>query len=187
MTEPTPEVATPELTASEVAPRDVVSPPKPPAGGFAVGLLAAIAAAVVGAIIWAVITVTTDYRIGVVAVGIGVLVGLAIDRFGGGDRRLPAAGAVITLIGCALGELFADAHIYGQPYGRGTFGELGRPHELWSIYTHRFAAFNAVFYAIGAYEAFQFGRRGVRRFQAATAAAPPAPPPATPDDSAIAQ
>lgn len=181
MTEPSPEVAAPEAAPPPAPP----PPPQAPAGGFAFGLATAIVAAVVGAVIWAVITVTSDYRIGVVAVGIGVLVGLAIDRFGGGDRRLPYAAAVIALLGCLLGDLFADAHIFGKLHG-GTFSEFGRPHELWSFYTDRFRAFDAVFYAIAAYEGFQFGRRGVRRAEAA--AAPPQPPdPATPDDSAVAQ
>ena len=203
MTEPPPEVAAPDLAAAEAAPPP--PPPRPPSGGFALGLVTAIVAAVVGGIIWAVITVTSDYRIGVVAVGIGVLVGLAIDRFGGGDRRLPIAGAVLALLGCLLGDLFADAHIIARVRDASIFNEFGRPHELWSFYTDRFRAFDAVFYAIAAYEGFQFGRRGVRRAQAA--GAPPEPPaseppapqppapqppateppdPATPDDSPVA-
>jgi hypothetical protein len=172
-------------------PVPAVAPPQPPAGRFGLGLVAAIVAAVIGAIIWAVITVTSDYRIGVVAVGIGVLVGLAIDRFGGGDRRLPIAGAVIAL----LGDLFADAHVIASIRHVSIFNELSRRHELWTLYTDRFKAFDAVFYAIAAYEGYQFARRGVRRAEAAGAAAGDQPPPepttptapTAPTDSAIAQ
>lgn len=144
-----------------------------PAGSFGKGLAAAIVAAVVGAIAWAIITVTTNYRIGLVAVGIGFLVGIAIERLGGGDRRLPIAGAVIALIGCVLGDLFADAHTIAKDLHVGIFDVFQHPHALWSVYTHAFRAFDAVFYAIAAYEGFQFGRRGVLRAQAAAAAHQP--------------
>ncbi len=186
MTEPVADVGPPPQPQPEQQPQ---LPPQTQTGRFGVGLLAAIVAAVIGGIIWAVITVTSNYRIGVVAVGIGVLVGLAIDRFGGGDRRLPAAGAVIALLGCLLGDLFADAHINAKYFGRSIFNEFGRPHELWNYYTNHFRAFDAVFYAIAAYEGYQFGRRGVRRAQAAEAAAlmpAPAPEPSTPSDTSIA-
>ena len=202
MTEPVADVAPQPQPQPEPLPLPQPDPlplAQPPAGRFGLGLLAAIVAAVVGGIIWAVITVTSDYRIGVVAVGIGVLVGLAIDRFGGGDRRLPIAGAVIALLGCLLGDLIADAHIIGKQAQIGTFAMFGHPHLLWLYYKHAFRAFDAVFYAIAAYEAYQFARRGIRRAQAGAAASPapapapvpapapaPAPEPATPGDSSIA-
>jgi len=150
------------------------APPPPPTGSLGKGLAAALVAALVGAIAWAVITVTSNYRIGVVAVGIGFLVGLAIERFGGGDRRLPVAGALIALIGCLLGDLFADAHIIAKDLNISIFDVLQHPHTLWKVYTHTFKAFDGVFYAIAAYEGFRFGQRGVQRAQAAAAAHHPA-------------
>jgi len=146
----------------------------PPKGGFGTGLAAALVAALVGAIAWAIITVASNYRIGLVAVGIGFLVGLAIERFGGGDRRLPVAGAVIALLGCVLGDLFADAHVIARDLGIGIFDVFQHPHGLWNVYTHAFKAFDGIFYAIAAYEGFRFGRRGVVRAQAAAAAHHPA-------------
>jgi hypothetical protein len=146
----------------------------PPAGSFGKGIAVAVAAAVVGAIAGAVITVSTNHRIGIVPVGIGFLVGLAIERFGGGDRRLPIAGAVIAVFGCLLGDLFADAHILGgDPGFSGTFDALGHPHALWSFYTDAFRLFDALFYAIAAWAGFSFGQRGLRRAQAAAAAQQP--------------
>ena len=145
----------------------------PPSGSFGKGLAAAIAAAVIGAIAWAVITVISDYKIGLVAVGIGVLVGLAIERFGGGDPRLPVAGAILALFGCVLGDLFIAAHAWAKLRDVGIFDEFQRPHEVWTAYTHAFGALYWVFYAIAAFEGYQFGRRGVRRAQAAAAAHQP--------------
>ena len=156
-------------------PVPVIVPPSPPAGSFGKGILAAIVATLIGAVVWAFITVATDRKIGLVAVAIGYLVGLAIERFGGGDRRLPVAGAVIAVIGCVLGYIFADAHIIGKARDVSIFNELFQhPHEVWTYYTDGFAAFDAVFYAIAAYEGFYFGRRGVQRAQAAAAAHHPA-------------
>lgn len=156
-------------------PVPVVAPPSPPAGSFGKGILAAIVAALVGAVVWAVITVVSNYKIGLVAVAIGFLVGLAIERFGGGDRRLPMAGAVIALVGCVLGYVFADAHIIAKAREVSIFNELFQhPHEVWTYYTHGFAAFDGIFYAIAAYEGFRFGQRGVQRAQAAAAAHHPA-------------
>src|SRR3954452_16352798 len=102
---PTPETPDPYAAAPAhpVAHHDVQPPP--PAGGFGSGLGAAVGAAVVGAIAWAVITTVTNYRIGFAAVAIGFLVGLAIERFGGGDPRLPVIGAVVALIGCVAGDM----------------------------------------------------------------------------------
>lgn len=146
----------------------------PPRGSFGVGLAAAVAAALVGAIAWAIITVVSNYRIGLVAVGIGFLVGLAIERFGGGDRRLPVAGALIALLGCMLGYLFADAHIVGKAYGFGTFDAVNHLHRVWSFYTGAFGVFDGIFYAIAAYAGYRYAQRGVLRAQAAAAANHPA-------------
>jgi hypothetical protein len=166
-----------------------------PQGSFGRGLAAAIGAAIAGAIGWAIITVVSDYRIGFVAVGIGFLVGLAIERFGGGDVRLPIAGAVIAVLGCVLGDLFIAAHVLAKAGSQSvTSVPLG---DVWSAYTTLFRAFDGVFYAIAAYEGFRFGQRGVLRARAARAAhqppsievpgagpgeapAPPPPPPIAP-------
>lgn len=146
----------------------------PPRGSFGVGLAAALVAALIGAIGWAIITVSSDRRIGIAAVGIGFLVGLAIERFGGGDRRLPIAGALIALLGCVLGYLFADAHIIGEQARVGTFEMFKHPHTIWSAYTDAFDWFDALFYAFAAYAGFRYGQRGVLRAQAAAAAHHPA-------------
>jgi hypothetical protein len=145
----------------------------PPGGSFGKGIAVALVAALAGAIGWAIITATSGYRIGLVAVGIGFLVGFAIERFGGGDPKLPVAGAVIALLGCLLGDLFADAHVIAKNSHLGIVDEIRHPHDVWSAYTHAFRAFDAVFYAIAAYEGFRFGRRGVLRAQAAVASHQP--------------
>jgi hypothetical protein len=156
--------------AAPTAPPQVMAHVVPPAGGFGTGVAAAIGAAVIGAIGWAVITSVTNYRIGFVAVGVGFLVGLAIERFGGGDARLPVIGAVVALIGCFVGDMLADAHLVSRDLHIPLSTVLSHPHALWDVYTAEFRFFDAVFYAIAAYEGFRFGARGVMRARAARAA-----------------
>jgi len=119
---------------------------------------------------WAVITSVTNYRIGFVAVGVGFLVGMAIERFGGGDARLPVIGAIVALIGCVLGDMLADAHLVSRDVHIPLTTVLSHPHALWRVYTAEFRFLDAVFYAIAAYEGFRFGARGVMRARAARAA-----------------
>lgn len=64
-------------------------------------------ASLVGACIWAAISVATGYQIGYVAIGVGFLVGMAVKIFGKGiDQVYGYIGAVLSLFGCVLGNLF---------------------------------------------------------------------------------
>lgn len=72
------------------------------------GLLAGLAAAVVGAILWGVITVMAERQIGFMAIGVGFLVGWSVRRFGRGmGPEFAISGAVLSLLGCVLGNLFS--------------------------------------------------------------------------------
>ena len=169
--EPPEQPGEPTYAAAPVLPPGhVMAQSLQPAGGFGTGLAAAVGAAILGAIGWAVITTVTNYRIGFVAVGVGFLVGLAIERFGGGDARLPVIGAIIALIGCVLGDLLADAHLVSRDSHIPLTTVLSHPNFLWDVYTAAFRFLDAVFYAIAAYEGFRFGTRGVLRARAARAA-----------------
>ncbi len=70
------------------------------------GALAGLAAAFVGAVVWAIVTVTTKYQIGLVAIGIGALVGFAV-RIGNGGKAFGILGAFLALFGCVLGNYFS--------------------------------------------------------------------------------
>jgi hypothetical protein len=71
-------------------------------GGIAGGLIAAL----LGASIWAVITVVSEYQIGWMAIGIGFLVGFSVRIAGKGiDQIFGVIGAVMSLVGCAVGNL----------------------------------------------------------------------------------
>ena len=85
----------------------VVADAVPAGGNFIFAILAGAIAAVIGAAIWAVITVSTEYQIGFMAVGVGFLVGVAVRKFGGGSTEFYGMiGAVLALAGCILGNFF---------------------------------------------------------------------------------
>lgn len=148
-------------------------------GGPVRGLLLAVVAAVAGAGAWALLTGLTGYKIGFAAVGIGLLVGKAVEHGGGGDSRLPVPAAVIALLGCALGDLLADAHelaaAFGLSYGDVLSRLAAHPSLCVDVYRAGFAAFDLVFYAIAAYEGFRFAAIGVRRHQNRSTSPSPQP------------
>jgi hypothetical protein len=82
------------------------------------GAVAGLIAAVSGAVIWAIITVTTDYQSGWMAVGIGFLVGIAVRTAGKGiDQVFGVIGATMSLLGCALGNIFTFAYVLSMQTG----------------------------------------------------------------------
>jgi len=70
------------------------------------GFLAGLVAAAVGAAAWMGITLATESHLGLVAIGVGALVGLAI-RFAGNGRSMifGLMGALLTLASCVSGEV----------------------------------------------------------------------------------
>jgi hypothetical protein len=70
------------------------------------GTLAGILAAAVGAAIWMGITLATNSHLGIVALGVGALVGLTVRFVGNGRGMLfGIIGAALTLFGCLGGEI----------------------------------------------------------------------------------
>lgn len=74
------------------------------------GTMAGFLAAVAGAAVWAGITVAAGYPIGWLAVGIGIVAGLAVRLGGKGiDPIFGVLGGAMALIGCLLGNVFTIA------------------------------------------------------------------------------
>jgi hypothetical protein len=70
-------------------------------------LFAGLGAAVVGSIIWAVVAYLTKHQLSLVAILVGGMVGFTISRIRPGSAAAAAAGALLTLFGCALGTFLA--------------------------------------------------------------------------------
>jgi hypothetical protein len=121
-------------------------------GGFA-----GLAAAIFGAIIWAVVTVTTKYQIGFMAVGVGALVGFAL-RIGNGGKLFGILGAFLALFGCILGNYFSLIAFAAAEEHVSFFTMLNHaePAKVISAMWEDFISMSILFYAIAAYEGYKF-------------------------------
>jgi hypothetical protein len=135
--------------------------------GLAQSIAAGAVAALVGAVLWAVFVEASGYELGIVAVGIGFLVGQAMAVTAGASDRLPPIGAVLALVGCLLGNAFVDAHELAKVVGGSTGNVLHRmisdPHLAGEVFKAGFRTFDLVFWAIAAYEGYKLTARGVAR------------------------
>lgn len=125
---------------------------------LALGLAAGAGAAVIGAVIWALITITTNYQIGWMAVGVGFLVGYAIRYFGKGiDLVFGVSGAVIALLGCISGNFLTVVIIIAGQEQVGVMTVLSQlsPGIIGDLMKETFQPMDLLFYGIAVYEAYK--------------------------------
>ena len=128
------------------------------------GFLAGSAAALAGAGVWALVTVLTGYQIGFMAIGIGFLVGLAVQFAGKGINQVfGVMGAALALLGCLLGNYFTIVHFVGEAEGLGFFDTLTRinPAAIPELMAITFSPMDLVFYGIAVYEGFKLSFRKI--------------------------
>lgn len=128
--------------------------------GIPGALVGGLLAALVGAAIWAAVTVTTQYQIGFMAIGVGIFAGLGVRYLGGGSgSTYGVLGAVFALIGCALGNILSAIAFIAANDGAPFMEALGQ--FDWSrsidLLTATSSPMDFVFYAIAVYEGFKFG------------------------------
>jgi len=143
------------------------------AGGFLAGFVAALA----GAGAWALVTVLTGYQIGFMAIGVGFLVGLAVQFAGKGiDKIFGVMGAALALLGCLLGNYFTVVHFVGQAEGLGFFDTLTKikPAAIPELMAMTFSPMDLIFYGIAVYEGFKLSFRKIthKEVQAAITGVP---------------
>ncbi|HST86635.1 MAG TPA: hypothetical protein VLL08_33160 [Kineosporiaceae bacterium] len=148
-------------------------------GGLLRSTAAGAGAALAGAVLWMIFVQVTGYEVGIVAVGIGFLVGQAMAATAGTSTRLPPIGAVLSLIGCLLGQVLTDAHLLAEAVGVGTGRALQEmvtnPAFGWDVFTTGFSPIDLLFWVIAGYEGYKLTARAVAQRQAARSA-PPQPP-----------
>ncbi|HYL72068.1 MAG TPA: hypothetical protein VEY89_12270 [Candidatus Dormibacteraeota bacterium] len=139
-----------------------------PAGNLPAAIGAGLIASLAGAIVWAVITVATKMQIGFMAVGVGLLVGWAVRRFGQGTQPVfGVIGAALALLGCAAGNLLSACSFLASAQGKGILDVVGliAPHPAVGVRLMQ-ATFNEMdlfFYAIAVYEGYKLARIPTRR------------------------
>ena len=126
-------------------------------GGFLLALICAL--------IWAVITVTTEYQIGYMALAVGLVVGMGVRFFGAGiDQVYGFLGAFLALLSCLLGNLFSQVGFIAQVQSLGYLDTL-RLLDLSTIlliYTESFSAMDLVFYGFAIFEGYKFAFRPIQ-------------------------
>jgi hypothetical protein len=130
------------------------------AGSQSKAIVGGLVAALVGAVIWAVVTVTTEYQIGFMAVGIGFLVGYAVRALGKGSTQpFRIIGVLCALFGCLLGNLLSACAFLAKaedvPVMSAVRAVLADPGVAASLMQATFSAMDLLFYAIAVYEAYK--------------------------------
>ena len=128
------------------------------------GFLAGAVAALVGAGVWALVTILTGYQIGFMAIGVGFLVGLAVQFFGKGiSKTFCVMGAALALIGCLLGNYFTVVHFVSEAEGLGFFDTLSQinPAAIPELMMVTFSPMDLIFYGIAVYEGFKLSFRKI--------------------------
>src|SRR5688572_4564381 len=122
------------------------------------------AAAFIGAIVWAVITVSTEYQIGYMAIALGFFVGISVRFFGSGvDLIYQIIGALWALVGCMLGNLFSQVGFIANAESLGYFETLTYLNFdlIGTILLESFNPMDLIFYGIAVYEGYRFSIRPV--------------------------
>lgn len=123
------------------------------------GVMAGVAAMLVGTAIWVGITVATNYQIGYMAVGVGFLVGLAMRKIGRGQtKRFQVVGATLSLLGCALGNLFTGCELIALENEVSFWAVAGSLNVelVEAIMTAMFSPMDLLFYVLGAMAGWKY-------------------------------
>ena len=127
-----------------------------------VGSLAGLIAAVVGATVWAGVTVATEYQIGWMAVGVGFLVGIAMRVTGKGiDQIFGVVGAVMSLVGCALGNLFTITYFMADSFDLAIMDILSQMTvaDVYGLLKETFQVMDILFYGLALYFGYRYAFR----------------------------
>ena len=131
---------------------------------LSMGILAGIVAAVLGAVAWAIVTALTNYQIGWMAVGVGFLVGFSIRQFGKGfDSIFGISGAVLSLVGCLLGNLLTVCIVISRQESVPFVDLLTRLNPAIAIELMKvtFSPIDLLFYGIAVYEGYKLSFRRI--------------------------
>jgi hypothetical protein len=128
---------------------------------YFLGLVAGLVAAAIGAGAWMGITLATDSHLGLVAIGVGALVGFAV-RIGGRGRTMAFGimGAVLTALSCLTGEALTAIQMTSSS-GHDFLATLQTTDIAALVQTivEKTDAMSWLIYGIGIYEGFKFSIR----------------------------
>ena len=124
------------------------------------GLIGGAFAMLISAALWGIITYVTEYQISWMAIGVGLFVGIAIQKLGKGKTLIYGiSGAVLSLIGCMLGNFFFYNGILAREWEISFFSVLLAisldPAAIVELFTMAFDIMDLLFYGVAAYIGFR--------------------------------
>lgn len=131
-------------------------------------ILAGLLAAAAGAAVWAIVTATTKYQIGWMAVGIGYITGVAVRVGGKGvDKIYGYTGAVLALLGCLAGNLFSICFLIAEAQKAPVLDIVTQltPVRIGQVMFATFQPMDLLFYGIAIYEGYRFSFRQLTQAQ----------------------
>ena len=117
------------------------------------GTMVSIIVGVLGALVWGLITVSTGFQIGYMAIGIGAIIGLSMRLMGKGlDRIFGITGAVIAVLSCLLGNFLSVIGFIAHSENMGYFDTLALfdYSQFIQAMASTFSIMDILFYAIAA-------------------------------------
>jgi len=126
---------------------------------FGLAIAAGLGAAIVGAAIWAAVVYVTNYEIGLIAVALGAVVGLAIRATGNGvDQKFGILGGACAAFGWALGTLLADVAIAAQQFDK-PFMDVLTQADLMALVSLLASPMDLLFLGIAVFEGYKLAFR----------------------------
>lgn len=135
-----------------------------PEQNYNLAIISGIAATIIGSIVWAIITVATEYQIGFMAVGVGLIVGFTIRETGKGiDKKFGILGAGLALLGCLLGNFFSMIGFISTYTEMSYFETLiNLDYSLLpELFAESFSIIDILFYGIALSEGYKFAFRKI--------------------------
>jgi hypothetical protein len=119
-----------------------------------------LAATIVSAAVWGAITYFADFQVGLMATGVGLVVGLAVRFFGGGRSvAFGVLAAVLALLGVFLGNLIFFTGAIARKESVGFVDVLvflvTNPAVVADLFAATFEVIDVLFYGLAVYIAFR--------------------------------
>jgi hypothetical protein len=140
---------------------------------IAVGILVGLCVALLSSLIWYAVVVVTNLQLGIIAVVVGLLVGLGMLKGAGGrsSRLLQFSAVVITILAMGLSEYLIVNHLVNKSLeaeGKGRYLPLLISPSGIAEYVYlglKSDPLTLVFWAIAVYEAFKIlrPREGIKQ------------------------
>lgn len=118
-------------------------------------------ACIVGAVAWSLVSISTGYQIGYMAIGVGFLVGIAMRQGKGVTPVFGIIGAALALLSCVLGDFFSMIGYVAKDYNLSFMEALTGVdyNDIMSLMMENMASMTIVFYGIAVYEGYKLSFR----------------------------